>query len=147
MGCLLSGPREEDLEPDEWQEHQRDQAVCWRQWRAVVTCLLVTVMVEEEVRAALEARYLGGQTALLAATQEDWERFAEQVDRLWSIAETTSEAGGTANDDVGDGDLLGGRVDDRVRHLADDARIATFERLGEMPRAVAIVERRLAAEA
>jgi hypothetical protein len=144
MGCLLGGPREADLEPAEWQEHQTDQALCWEQWRSVVARLLVTVLVEEDAREALEARYLGGQPALLAATEQDWDRFAEQVDRLWSIANKTSEAGGTPNDDVGGDDPLAGRVADRVRHLADDARIATFERLGEMPRAVAIVERRLA---
>lgn len=42
-----------------------------------------------------------------------------------------------------DEDPLAERVTDRVRHLADDARIATFERIGEIPRAVAIVEKRL----
>jgi hypothetical protein len=143
MGCLLGGPREADLAPAEWQEHQTEQATCRELWRSVVASLLVTVMVEEDARAALEARYLGGQPALLAATQKDWDRFAEQVDRLWSIAETMSKPSEIPDDDVGDGDPLAGRVADRVRHLADDARIAAFERLGEMLRAVAIVERRL----
>jgi hypothetical protein len=80
---------------------------------------------------------------LLAATEQDLDRFAETVDRLWSIAQATSTPAETP-DDGGADDPLAGRVADRVRHLADDARIATFERIGEMPRAVAIVERRLA---
>jgi hypothetical protein len=142
MGCLLSEPREADLEPAEWQEHRRQQAECWQTWRSVVASLLVKVMVEEEAREALEARYLGGRPAWLAKTEEAWDRFAGQVDRLWSIAGAASEAGDPEDDP--EADPLTGRVADRARHLADDARISAFERLGEMPRAVAIVEARLA---
>lgn len=142
MGCLLGGPREKDLEPDEWAEHQQEQAACWLTWRSVVASLLVRVMVEEEAREQLEARYLGGRPALFADTQDAWDRFADQVDGLWTIAETDGESNESAQVDAED-DPLADRVADRVRHLADDARISTFERLDEMPRAVAIVERRL----
>jgi hypothetical protein len=34
-------------------------------------------------------------------------------------------------------------VAERVQRLADHARVLTFERIGETPRAVAIMERRL----
>jgi hypothetical protein len=42
---------------------------------------------------------------------------------------------------------LDARVADRVRRLADDARVSTFERLGETGRAAAIMERRLLGQA
>jgi hypothetical protein len=42
-------------------------------------------------------------------------------------------------------DTLDERVAERVQHLADDARVSTFESLGEMPRALRIMERRLTA--
>lgn len=145
MGCLLSGPREDDLEPNEWQEHQREQARCWALWRSVVASLLITVMVEEEAREALEARYLGGRPGLLAETEAAWDSFAEQVDRLWSFAQAQHAAADPTEDDAERQDPLADRVADRVSRVADDARISTFERLGEIPRAVAIVERRLAA--
>lgn len=143
MGCLLGGPREEDLEPEAWKEHQREQALCWGQWRAVVASLLVTVLVEEEARKQLESRYLGGWPVLIAETEEVWDAFADQVDRLWSIAEARSESGGLPGSDAGPDDPLAGQIADRVGRLADDARISTFERVGEQTRAVAIVERRL----
>jgi hypothetical protein len=42
-----------------------------------------------------------------------------------------------------EGDPIAGRVTDRVRRLADDACITTFERLGDRLRAAAIMEGRL----
>lgn len=145
MGCLLGGPRENEVEPADWAEHQRRQAESWQTWRSTAASLLVMVMVEEEAREALEARYLGGRPSLLVETDEVWDRFAEQVDRLWSIGGTPPEPAETPEDDRDRDDPLAGRVAERVQRLADDARISTFERLGEMPRAVAIAERRLLA--
>jgi hypothetical protein len=145
MGCLLSGPREADLEPAEWAEHEKEQADAWRLWRGVLASILVVSLVEEDAREQLEARYLGGRPALLAETQADWDCFAEQVDRLWSISEKTAPLGQDEVKRVNELDLssLDERVSRRARHLADDARISTFERLGENSRAVAIIERRL----
>jgi hypothetical protein len=89
MGCLLSGPREADLQPEEWIAHQAEQAEAWQSWRWVLASILVVSLVEEEAREHLQAHYLGGQSALLTGVQADWDRFAEQVDRLWSIAQST----------------------------------------------------------
>jgi hypothetical protein len=142
MGCLLGGPREHELEPAEWVDHQREQAECWQTWRQVVASLLLRVVVEEEAREQLEARYLGGQSALFAGAEDAWDRLAQLVDQLWSIGNTLPTVPEPAGDPSGD-DPLADRVADRARHLADDARISAFERLDELPRAVAIVERRL----
>jgi hypothetical protein len=145
MGCLLGGPRETDLAPAEWKEHQKDQADCWSSWRGVVASMLVLSLVEEDAREQLEARYLGGRPALLAETQADWDRFAEQVDDLWSIAEKVVPLSEDeqANVDRASSDMYDQRVAERARRIADDARIATLDRLGENSRAVAIIERRL----
>jgi hypothetical protein len=145
MGCLLGGPREGDLEPAAWKEHQKEQAECWRSWRGVVASILLLSLEEEDAREQLEARYLGGRTALLAETKSDWDRFAEQIDRLWSISEKDVPLSQDEEKRISNLDLasLDQRVAERARHIADDARIATFERLGENSLAVAILERRL----
>ena len=62
MGSLLGGPRESDLEPGEWVEHQKEQASAWGLWRGAVANLLVTMTVEEDARAELESRYSGWAT-------------------------------------------------------------------------------------
>jgi hypothetical protein len=101
-------------------------------------------MVEDDAREQLEARYLGSQPALFAEAQHEWDRFAEQVEGLHSVSSNL------ASYPVGDeGSALvdaerryGELVAERARWLAD-ARVVTFERLGEMPRAAAIMERRL----
>jgi hypothetical protein len=146
MGCLLGGPREKDLEPAEWAEHQTHQAAAWRSWRAVVAGLLATVVVEEDARAELERRYLAGQSSLLADAEDAWERFAELVDGLWSMAEdlvplTAAEKRRVVKNGHGRYDE---KVAERVQTLADNARIATFDRLGENRRALRILEGRLA---
>jgi hypothetical protein len=144
MGSLLGGPREADLEPAESTEHKKEQADAWRLWRGVVASILVLVMVEEDAREQLESRYLGGRPALLAESQAEWDRVAELVDRLWSISEKLAPSGEDEHDsDSVELGTFDQRVADRVRQLADDARISTFDRMGENSRAVAIMERRL----
>lgn len=146
MGCLLGGPREGDLEPDEWAAHKEETAGSWQLWRGVVASLLVLVMVEEDAREELEARYLGGRSGLLADSQADWDRFADLVDSLWSLSENLVPGRHVEESAEADAErLYDDRVAERVQWLADDARVSTFERLGEMPRAVAIMERRLGA--
>jgi hypothetical protein len=67
------------------------------------------------------------------------------VDHLWSFAEhlvpvTKAEERRIAKEG---GSLYDQRVQERARKLADDARISTFDRMGENARALAILERRL----
>jgi hypothetical protein len=145
MGCLLGGPRETDLAPKEWAEHKKEQASAWHSWRAVVAGLLATVMVEEDARTQLEGHYLRGQASLFADAETEWSMFAEIVDSLWSLSEklvplTPAEERRVSKDG---GRLFDDRVQGRAGKLADDARISTFDRLGEQRRALAILERRL----
>jgi hypothetical protein len=146
MGCLLGGPSQGDLGPEEWAAHQAEQTAAWRVWRGVVARLLVLTLVEEDAREQLEARYLEGRPALLGESQADWDRFVEMVDRLWSMSErlvTLNPDEAERIDAIG-AEALDERVAERVQRLADDARVSTFERIGDTPRAVAIMERRLA---
>jgi len=149
MGCLLGGPREADLEPADWKEHQKEQAESWRSWRGVVARILLLSLEEQDAREQFEARYLGGRPALLAETKSEWDRFAEQMDGLWSISEKVVPLSQDELKRVSKLDLasLDQRVAERARHIADDARVSTFERLGETPRAAAIMERRLLGQA
>ena len=148
MGCLLGGPREKDLSPNDWAEHKKEQASAWQSWRAVVAGLLATLMVEDDAREQLEARYLNAQPSLLADAAREWDKFADMVDHLWSLAEklvplTRAEERRSSKDG---GQEYDRRVQERARKLADDARISTFDRLGENSRALAILERRLGGE-
>jgi hypothetical protein len=145
MGALFSGPDEEDLEPAEWAEHTREHASAWQTWRAVVAGLLATLTVEEDARAELEARYLGGQASLFADAETEWSRFAELVDSLWSLSEKLVPLSPAEEQQASkDGErLFDERVRARAHKLADDARISTFDRLGEQRRALAILGRRL----
>ena len=106
---------------------------------------MATLTVEDDAREQLEARYLGGQPALLADSEREWSSFGAMVDHLWSLAENlvplTQEAKRRLSKDGGQ--LFDERVKERARMLADDARISTFDRLGENSRALAILERRL----
>jgi hypothetical protein len=106
-----------------------------------------TMTVEEDARAELEARYLGGQASLFSDAEAEWSRFAELVDSLWSLSEklvplTPAEERRVSKDGER---LFDERVGARAHKLADDARISTFDRLGEQRRALAILERRLGA--
>jgi hypothetical protein len=105
------------------------------------------VMVEQDAREQLESRYLGGQPSLLADAEREWSKFAEMVDHLWSLSEklvplTRAEERRLSKDGR---QVFDQRVQERARKLADDARISTFDRLGENSRALAILQRRLGA--
>ena len=145
MGTMFGGPHEKDLEPAERAEHKREQATAWQSWRAVVAGLLATLTVEEDARAQLEARYLGGQASLFADAETEWSKFGEMVDSLWSLSEklvplTPAEERRLSKDGAR---LFDKRVGARAGKVADDARISTFDRLGENSRALAILECRL----
>jgi len=145
MGSLLGGPRERDREPADRAEHSREQVSAWHSWRSVVAGLVATRTIEEDAREQLEACYLAGQSSLLPDAEGEWSSFAELVDRIWSLAENLvplSRAEERRASKEG-AQLFDDRVRDRARKLADDARISTFDRLGENSRALAILERRL----
>lgn len=147
-GCLLGGPRADDLPAAEAKTYRRELAGCWTQWRAVVDRLGLDVRVESEARSQLERQYFGGHDVLFADAARSWADHVDMVERLVGLAEAmvwTNEAKARrrppARKDVGA--FVEARVEDRVKRLADDARVRAYETLGDRPKAVQIMERRL----
>jgi hypothetical protein len=151
MGCLLGGPRAYDLPPAEAKTYERELAECWTQWRAVVDRLSLDVRVENEARATLERRFFGGHDVFFEDVSQTWTEHVDMVERLASLADSfVSTRGPKVRPRRSNGAEAGGsvaeRVSDRVARLADDARVRAYETLGDRPRAVQIMERRLSVD-
>ncbi len=151
MGCLLGGPRAADLPPAEAKVHERELADAWALWWPVVDRLSLEVRVENEARATLERRFFGGHDVFFADANAAWASHVDMVERLISLAETMAPTGGpmarprTSRVTAANGSATA-RVTERVARLADDARVRAYEIMGDRPRAVEILERRLLAD-
>lgn len=150
MGSILGGPRAADLPPDEARTYDRELTDAWAQWRAVVDRLSSDVQVEGEARAALERRFFGDHDVFFADASQAWAEHVDLVERLAGLAEAMASTGKPPTRRGRDRSAVTGSVDAlvaaRTTRLADDARVRAFELLGDRPRAVAIMERRLLAE-
>jgi len=150
VGALLGGPPVGDREARESDlEQGRERLAAWRRWHGVLDSIVTEVGAEEDARAALERRYFDGQSVLFADAAEAWTGLREHVDLLTALAERFPEVlrASTSSDDEpevgGSSQSLTDLAASRARTLADDARVTAFEVLGDRPRAVAIMERRL----
>jgi len=119
--------------------------------RDLVEELVDDLHVEAEARSRLEARYLDGVQALFPEGAQGWGRLAEQAQLLASAAATLDQsgrAGGRRRRRPSPPERirsLADRVESRADELADDARAAAFELLGERRWADDLVTRRLRA--
>jgi uncharacterized protein YhaN len=147
MGSLLGGPRADDLAPDQARAHARQLSDAWALWRRVVERLRLDVSVEQEARATLQRRFFGGHDVFFADAAQAWSEHVDLVERLVNLADllaTTQRPKPRRRSDRSDPDgSLSERVAERVTWLADDARVRACEIMGDRPRAVAIMERRL----
>jgi hypothetical protein len=150
MGCLLSGPRADDLHPAARDDHRTELAVCWANWREVVERLSRDVEIENAARAQLQRRYFGGREVFFADTGQAWAEHVDLVDRLERLAQgltppakPSSRRCSPRTDGIAS---LEDRIAQRVEVLADDARVRAFGIMGERDRAVGIMERRLVAD-
>ncbi len=147
MGCLLGGPRESDLPPAEVETYRRERADAWALWWPVVDRLSLEVRVETEARTTLERRFFGGHEVLFSDAATSWASHVDMVERLASLAETMALTGGpmarSRRSTRAAGRSLTERVAERVATLTDDARVRAYEILGDRPKAVQIMERRL----
>jgi hypothetical protein len=147
MGSLLGGPRADDLARDEAKTYRLELAEAWALWRTVVERLRLDVSVEQEARATLQRRFFGGHDVFVADAAQAWEEHVDLVDRLANMADLLATPPGSKprrrSDRPDPGGSLTERVAERVTKLADDARVRAYEIMGDRPRAVAIVERRL----
>jgi hypothetical protein len=145
MGCLLGGPRAKDLPAAEAKTYERELADCWAQWRTMVDRLSLDVRVENEARATLQRQFFGGHDVLFADAASSWADHVDMVERQASLADAMPSTGGQKAR-LRRSNLMAAtraRVGDRVVRLVDDARVRAYEIMGDRPRAVEIMERRL----
>lgn len=124
----------------------------WPAWRGAVAGLIGDLYVAEEVRAHLERRYLDGSPTLFPDLAADWQALREQAERLAGLgdgAEGRPLRWGRRATPPSGVDRSTRRTADRERaqaeatHLADMARSAALDLLGDTDDAAAIAERRL----
>jgi hypothetical protein len=148
MGSLLGGPRADDLPSAEAKAYVRELADAWALWRTVVDRLSLEIRVETEARTTLQRRFFGGHDVFFADVGQAWADYVDLVERLASLEDAMATTGGPkARLRRSNGTQAGGsvteRVAERVARLADDARVRAYEIMGDRPRAVEILERRL----
>ncbi len=117
----------------------------------MVDRLSLDVRVENEARTKLERRFFGGHDVLFADATEAWTGHVDFVERLASLADTMASTGRPMarprrSTRTAAGGSLSTSVAERVATLADDARVRAYEIMGDRPRAVEIMERRLLSE-
>jgi PAS domain S-box-containing protein len=123
----------------------------WALWWPVVDRLSLDVRVENEARATLERRFFGGHDVFFADAAEAWAGHVDFVERLASLADAIASTRNVKTSRRPPGWTVAeasvqARVAERVASLADDARVRAYEILGDRPRAVEIMERRLLAD-
>ncbi len=147
MGSLLGGPRADDLPPNEAKAYVGELADAWALWRTVVDRLSLDLRVEKDARTALQRRFFGGHDVFFADAAQAWSDHVELVERLVNLADLLATTAGPKprrhSNQPHPGGSLTEPVAERVAKLADDARVRAFEIMGDRPRAVAIMERRL----
>lgn len=144
MGCLLGGPREQDLEPAEWtaQEGTGERLALVARRR----CRTPGDADSRRGRAGAVGGTLSRRAALATCgcrarvVEIRGHRRPSLVDCGKVVPLTRAEERRVSGEGGGRFDEL---VRERARTLVDDARISTFDRLGENTRALSILERRL----
>jgi hypothetical protein len=152
MGCLLGGPRDEDLPPDDVAKHHRELTSGWANWFYAVDALERRVRVVDEARRTLAERFYAGHDVLFADAATDWASHVEQVERLTWFADGIRESprGKAARRELARRQpppTVDAGVEELVAWLTDWSKVRAFEVLGERPKAVAIMERRILAGA
>jgi hypothetical protein len=147
MGCLLSGPRDDQLEPEAVEDHHRQLDESWTPWFSVIDRLRRDVDIADGIRAAVGERYYGGHDVLFADARSDWAEHVEQVERIGRLADMIAESpsGKAARDKVAvvPPDAIASVIDANVEYFVDQAKVRAFDALDERPKAVAIMERQI----
>jgi hypothetical protein len=92
MGCLLGGPRDEDLASEELDQHHQELTSSWATWFAVVDRLERDVRVINQARATLAERYYAEQDVLFANARTRWQGHVEQVGRIKGLADAIASS-------------------------------------------------------
>ena len=125
-------------------EHAAGEA---REWREALAFTLTNLYTEEAARASLERRYLTGRSLLFPALAQEW---TDLVERLEWLAEHAEKLHGPVPGapSVAVAELraqAAAQALARASELAELARIAALELLGERERARGVLERHLRA--
>ncbi len=136
---------------NEGPEGRRSIARRWAAWRAAVTDWLTNLYAANEARLLLERRYLDGRSVLFPDLGRDWDTLRQTAERLAGLGDSL----GVQRDSTASRrerpirDLGALRTAARSRAaaqagtLADTARAAALDFLGDTEGAAAIAERRL----
>jgi hypothetical protein len=151
MSALLGGPRAEDLEAAEARVYRDELAGKWTLWRSVVDRLEVDLRVEIEARATIEEKFFGGHDVLLADAATEWAGHVDLIERLSGLADAMhvpKTANARRRPPIGMEPAASVKTSGaaRAETLGDDARVRAYEVLGDRPRAVEIMERRLSVQ-
>lgn len=133
-------------------QSRRTVARRWAAWRDAVIGWLTNLAATDEARLLLERRYLDGRSVLFPDLGRDWETLRETGaqlaglgDALSALRDARSRSRGQQNPSPRRA-AVASRAEERAVCLADTARAAALDLLGETDRAVAIAERRLRSE-
>jgi len=124
----------------------------WAAWRDAVSGWLISLAATEEARLLLERRYLDGRGVLFPDLGRDWQTLRETGTRLAALAEVLPALRDGRPRTRGQQNLsprrtaIAGRAAAQAASLADVAREAALDLLGDTAGAVAIAERRLRSE-
>jgi hypothetical protein len=143
-----------EQDPDSWEPEPRDRDPAddplgrgWRSWKDMLTLLLEHVAVEEGAWVRLEGSYFHARPVLFPDEVGAWEELRVQLEPLRALLATLPPhlVARAARVTVGwqlPADSVADRVAARAGELADDARIVTFEWLGEPERGQRILDAR-----
>lgn len=121
-------------------------------WRTAVTDWLTSLSATHEARLILERQYLDGRGVLFPDLARDWDSLREAAVRLAALADALPALRDGRSRRRGLQNLsprhtaIGGRAAAQAAWLADTAREAALDLLGDAEGAVAIAERRLRSE-
>ena len=100
---------------------------------------------ERDARSSLEARYLGGRSAIFPDTTEAWQRLEQHADILETLL-GHGPVGGTDVPELPDDDPVApDPMTARADEISDEALIATHQIFGEHDAAAVVLRRRLQA--
>lgn len=128
------------LEDDADEELVKAHVMDWGRWRWALDGVVAEMARDAAARHLLEERYLGGRVALFAETLNDEAATRDIIDRLVRVAETFPTGQGKPSDQPA---VPLVSVEDEAVWIVDQARIHTFENMGDRESAVAVLERRL----
>ncbi len=121
----------------------------WNAWQVAVDAIIDEVRADKRARTIILDRYFDGQAVLFAQFARCWarlEKLAGLLDRKgidWAPRPARSPARRRGRRDPdGQSDPMESRAVSRANELIDNARIATYDRMGQHDRAMAILERR-----